>query len=54
VPASHVHTYELPPASRLLVGTVLPSYGQAGGGVEVKLPAATAATAFAHPTLDDF
>lgn len=36
MPASHQHDYTLPAGTRLLVGTVAPSFGQAGGGVEVK------------------
>lgn len=40
VPASHVIQYILPAGTLLLVGTATPSFGQAGGGVEVKLVAA--------------
>ncbi|HEY6320411.1 MAG TPA: hypothetical protein VJA16_02505 [Thermoanaerobaculia bacterium] len=39
VPASFVHVYVLPQGTTLRVGTALPSFGQAGGGVEVKLTA---------------
>lgn len=35
-PASYVHSYTLLPNTTLLVGTVAPQFGQAGGGVEVK------------------
>lgn len=36
MPASHKHDYTLPAGTTLLVGTVAPQYGQAGGGVEAK------------------
>lgn len=36
VPASYVHDYTIPAGTQLLVGTVSPQFGQAGGGVEVK------------------
>lgn len=35
-PASYVHSYTLLPNTTLLVGTVAPQFGQAGGGVEVR------------------
>ena len=37
VPAIHVFVYQLPPGTSLRVGTALPNFGQAGGGVEVQL-----------------
>jgi hypothetical protein len=43
VPAHQVHIYTLQKGTPLLVGTAVPKYGQAGGGVEVKLPADTPA-----------
>ncbi|MBX9947823.1 MAG: hypothetical protein K2Y39_01540 [Candidatus Obscuribacterales bacterium] len=39
VPASFRREYELPAFTSLMVGTVGPNYGQAGGGVEVKTTA---------------
>lgn len=54
VPASYVHIYVLPAHTKLLVGTALPSFGQAGGGVEVKLPAAAPVAAPTVVRLDDF
>lgn len=36
IPASYQHDYTLPAGTKLLVGTVAPYFGQAGGGVEVK------------------
>lgn len=36
IPASFVHNYTLPAGTHLMVGTVGPQFGQAGGGVEVK------------------
>ena len=36
LPASYKHQYTFPAGIRLLVGTVAPQFGQAGGGVEVK------------------
>jgi hypothetical protein len=44
VPAYQVHIYTLHKGTTLWVGTAVPKYGQAGGGVEVKLPADTPAT----------
>lgn len=41
VPAIHVFLYQLPPGTTLRVGTALPNFGQAGGGVEVQLTSAT-------------
>jgi hypothetical protein len=54
VPASQVFIYQLQQGTTLSVGTVLPNYGQAGGGVEVQLQAPTPATLIKHLTLDDF
>lgn len=36
MPASYKHDYTVPAGTRLLVGTVAPQFGQAGGGVEAK------------------
>lgn len=36
LPASYLHDYTIPKGETLLVGTVAPQFGQAGGGVEVK------------------
>ena len=36
LPASYQHDYTIPAGTQLLVGTVAPQFGQAGGGVEVK------------------
>ncbi|HEX8318886.1 hypothetical protein [Longimicrobium sp.] len=58
VPASYVHVYDLPVGTSLLVGTVLPNYGQAGGGVEVKTLASAGigptATLVSSGPIDDF
>lgn len=35
LPASYIHDYTLPAGTKLLVGTVAPQFGQAGGGVEI-------------------
>ena len=51
-PASHVFEYEIPAGTHLLVGTVLPSFGQAGGGVEVKLLAPTTVNLRGHMHLE--
>lgn len=37
-PASFVHLIAPPAGTKILVGTVAPAYGQAGGGVEVLFP----------------
>ncbi|MBI2841109.1 MAG: hypothetical protein HYX75_22545 [Acidobacteria bacterium] len=39
VPASILFVYQLPAGTDLFVGTVMPNYGQAGGGVEARLRA---------------
>lgn len=39
VPASILFVYQLPAGTDLFVGTVLPNYGQSGGGVEARLRA---------------
>lgn len=52
-PASHVFEYELPAGTTIQVGTVLPNYGQAGGGVEIKLPARQAAVQRGPHIIDD-
>lgn len=54
VPASHLLSYELPVGTKLLIGTVLPNYGQAGGGVEVKTTVSVAATQLKLPKLPDY
>lgn len=43
LPASRVHQYELKAGTSIKVGTVAPMFGQAGGGVEIQLPATTSA-----------
>jgi hypothetical protein len=61
-PASYVHAYDIAAGTSLLVGTVLPNFGQAGGGVEVKTISAgtgtsgggPAATRFSSAPIDDF
>jgi hypothetical protein len=61
-PASYVHVYDIPAGTSLLVGTVLPGYGQAGGGVEVKTVSGgsgsstlgPAAIKIPCPPIDDF
>jgi hypothetical protein len=53
VPASNVFEYEFPIGTVLSVGTVLPSFGQAGGGVEVKTTAAVTAVQKSLPKLSD-
>lgn len=37
VPASYQHLYQLDAGTTLRIGTVLPNYGQSGGGVEVQV-----------------
>lgn len=54
VPANHVIEYELPSGTVILAGTAAPSFGQAGGGVEICLIAATNATAGPTTTLTDY
>lgn len=43
-PVCNVFEYELPAGTSLQIGTVLPCFGQVGGGVEMRLLAATAVT----------
>jgi hypothetical protein len=54
VPASHVIQYILPAGASLLVGTATPSFGQAGGGVEVQLVNAVAPLVAISGWIDDF
>jgi hypothetical protein len=54
LPASHVVEYELPAGTLIEVGTVSPLFGQAGGGVEIRLPAAQTAVAIRNTTLPDY
>lgn len=54
VPASHVFEYELPTNTQLVVGTVLPNFGQAGGGVEVKTLRPVSVVASKYVPRDDF
>ncbi|MBI2836672.1 MAG: hypothetical protein HYX75_00010 [Acidobacteria bacterium] len=52
VPASILFVYQLPAGTDISVGTVLPNYGQSGGGVEARLGAdavPTWATSIALP-----
>lgn len=44
IPASHVFEYELPSGTHMQIGTAFSCFGQAGGGVEVRLTAQTPAT----------
>jgi hypothetical protein len=43
-PVCNVFEYELPAGTQLQIGTVLPCFGQVGGGAEIRLLAATAVT----------
>jgi len=54
LPAIHVIEYELPAGIVIQAGTTAPSFGQAGGGVEICLTAVSAATAVATTTLADY
>jgi hypothetical protein len=54
LPAIHVVEYRLPAGTVIEAGTAAPSFGQAGGGVEVCLTANTAATVGATTTLSDY
>jgi hypothetical protein len=55
VPASYRFQYQLLAGTQLQVGTVLPSFGQAGGGVEVRLAVSPPSVfSFGSQTLDDF
>jgi len=53
VPASNLFEYELPAGTVLNVGTVLPNFGQSGGGVEVKTAAAVLVAQKTLPKLAD-
>jgi hypothetical protein len=54
VPACHQFIYQLPVGTVLKVGTVLPQYGQAGGGVEVQLTHGETVTLLQYRKLDEF
>ena len=54
LPASQVHQYELKAGTSIKVGTVAPMFGQAGGGVEIQLPAATPATLIGTFSVADY
>jgi hypothetical protein len=54
VPASHVFEYELPAGTVLNVGTVLPNFGQSGGGVEVRTTAPVTSVQKALAKLSDW
>lgn len=54
VPASHVFEYELPAGTVLNVGTVLPNFGQSGGGVEVRTTAPVASVQKVLAKLSDW
>jgi hypothetical protein len=54
IPALHVVEYRLPAGTVIRAGTAAPSFGQAGGGVEVCLTAVTAATVGATTMLTDY
>jgi len=54
LPASHQIEYEIPKGTKVQVGTVAPSFGQAGGGVEIFLPDAVPAIQKNTRQLPDF
>jgi hypothetical protein len=54
LPASYVRKYTLPKGTVINVGTVGPMFGQAGGGVEVQLPAAQTATLVGTSVVSDY
>lgn len=54
LPASHLIQYELPAGTVVSVGTVAPNFGQAGGGVEVRLSANVRANSMGSLTLHDY
>lgn len=54
IPASHTIDYELPQGTTIAVGTVAPSFGQSGGGVEIHVPYQTAAKKLAMHTFPDY
>jgi hypothetical protein len=53
-PASYQHLYQLPIGTTLGIGTVIPNYGQAGGGVEVQLAGKKQVTWFGSIKIDDY
>ena len=54
LPAIHVVEYELPAGTVIRAGTAAPTFGQAGGGVEVCLDAVTAVSVGASTTLTEY
>lgn len=54
LPTSNVIKYELKKGTHINVGTVAPLFGQAGGGVEILLPVATAAIQVGTFPLPDY
>ncbi|MDA2933252.1 hypothetical protein MYX82_02800 [Acidobacteria bacterium AH-259-D05] len=54
LPASHVLQYELPSGTTIQVGTVLPMFGQSGGGVEIHLPTAQSAQRTGTSVVPDY
>jgi hypothetical protein len=54
IPASNVFEYELPSGTTLAIGTVLPNYGQAGGGVEIRTIADVAAVQSVQPSIPEY
>jgi hypothetical protein len=54
VPACHLFIYQLPAGTVLKVGTVLPNFGQAGGGVEVQLTQHTTVPTPQYIKLDEY
>jgi len=53
-PASHVFEYELPAGTPLLIRTVPPCFAQMGGGIEIRLSAATPVVLHGYRRLSDF
>lgn len=53
-PACHVFEYEIPSGTQVIIGTVLPCFGQVGGGIEIRLTAATAVTPCGQQRLGEF
>jgi hypothetical protein len=53
LPATFKFVYEISAGATIQVGTVSPAFGQAGGGVEVRLTATTAARQLSLPQLPE-
>ncbi len=54
LPACYIMQYELPAGKTIKVGTVAPSFGQAGGGVEIQLPQAQAVNVVGQFTVPEY